>query len=267
MEDLSLSTLKDAINKRHSSRTFDGSGITTEQKLMLADFSKSAIERCGASSARIAIVDSDAEVSRMSTYGFIKGAKTYMVLISSDTSRHAQTRAAAAMEMCVLKATADGLGTCWIGGTFKRSDFATASALRQGEEILAIVPVGVAARPRFGERIMQAVARSTSRKDAETLFFDRMPGRPLPATSPYAGLLEYVRLAPSSTNSQPWRTVVDGEDVAFYAAADNSYTPLDMGIAMLHFAVAVAPRRLTWIPAGSITSFPRLISYAACRIE
>ena len=46
------------------------------------------------------------------------------------------------MESLILYATSLGLGTCWIGGTFKKGQFAKAIDLK-GDEILPIVlPIG-----------------------------------------------------------------------------------------------------------------------------
>lgn len=46
------------------------------------------------------------------------------------------------MEELILYATSLGLGTCWIGGTFKKGQFAKAMEVNQ-EEILPIIsPIG-----------------------------------------------------------------------------------------------------------------------------
>lgn len=249
---------------RHSVRSFDGSGISDEAKRHLGEFATRALAYYNANDSRIAIIDSD-ESSAPSTYGFIGGCRSYMVLVSSGHCRHSRTRAAAAMELCVLEATRLGLGTCWIGSTFKRSSFSDACSLGEGEEILAIVPCGTAAKPRLRDRLMTAVARSHSRKAPSDLFFEHNLSSPLAATSPLYDKLEYLRLAPSSTNSQPWRVIaLDQQAFDLCSATDNRYTDLDMGIAMAHISVAFSPSEVDF--ADCEATYPRLISFARCVI-
>ena len=45
-----------------------------------------------------------------------------------------------------------------------------------------------------------------------------------------------MRLAPSSTNSQPWRATTDSDIVHFYCATSNRYSLTDCGIGLCHFA-------------------------------
>jgi len=253
--------LKEAIGLRHSVRSFNGKPINGQERQQLDECARLALEFFDASNSRIEIVDSATESSAPSTYGFIGGCCTYMILISTSHKRGDRVRAAAAMEICVLEATRLGLGTCWVGGTFKRSSFADACRLGANEEILAIVPCGIPAKPRLRDRLMVAVARSHSRKDQSMLFFDKNLSTSLPATSPLYNCLEYVRLAPSSTNSQPWRIIaIDDHSFDLCSATDNRYTDLDMGIALGHIFIAFAPEAVKM--NSSEASYPKLITYA-----
>lgn len=250
---------------RHSVRSFDGKSINDESKRRLEAFASNALDYYNAGNARILITNDGGESSAPSTYGFIGGCHTYMVLICSGHDRKSRARAAAAMELCVLEATRLGLGTCWVGGTFKRSSFSEVCRLVEGEEILAIVPCGTAAKPRLRDRLMTAVARSHSRKDPSTLFFNHNLSTPLPTTSPIYDKLEYVRLAPSSTNSQPWRIIaIDDHSFDLCSATDNRYTDLDLGIAIAHISVAFAPTEVVFTECEA--TYPRLITFARCKV-
>lgn len=254
--------LRQAVTLRHSVRSFDANPLTDTDRTALETYAAEALTFFGNPKARIAIIDSTGETSAPSTYGFIAGCRTYMVLISSDSTRENRCRAAAAMELCVLEATRRGLATCWVGGTFRRSSFADTCHISASEEILAIVPCGIAAKPRLRDRLMSAVARSHSRKDPSLLFFDRDASIPLSAESPLFAPLEYVRLAPSSTNSQPWRIIaLDDRTFDLCSATDNRYTDLDIGIAMAHIVVAFAPATVTF--SRSEARYPRLLTF--CR--
>lgn len=44
-----------------------------------------------------------------------------------------------------------------------------------------------------------------------------------------------MRLAPSSTNSQPWRSIVKGDIVHFYSKGAETVHMVDVGIGMSHF--------------------------------
>lgn len=260
-----LQNLQSAVFARHSVRSFDGNAIDSAMKSRLESVSTQALEYFNSRNSRIAVVDSIDESSAPSTYGFIGGCRSYMILISSDKSRDERIRAAAAMEICVLEATSLGLGTCWVGGTFKRSSFAELCHLGEGEEIIAIVPCGKPARPRLRDRLMTAVARSQSRKTPDSLFFINDLSTPMPSDFPLFRPLEYVRLAPSSTNSQPWRIIaVDSHTFDLCSSTDNRYTDLDIGIALAHICVAFAPSEVRF--SRSEASYPRLITYARCSV-
>lgn len=239
--------------------------ISHDAKLRLETFAARALTYYNANNSRIRITDITDEASAPSTYGFICGCHTFMVLICSDHDSKSHTRASAAMELCVLEATRLGLDTCWVGGTFKRSSFADICHLSNGEEILAIVPCGTAAKPRLRDRLMTAVARSHSRKAPSTLFFDRNMSNPLSSMSPFYDKLEYVRLAPSSTNSQPWRIItIDDNTFDLCSATDNRYTDLDIGIAIAHISVAFAPKKVVFSDCDA--TYPRLKTFARCKV-
>jgi hypothetical protein len=150
------------------------------------------------------------------------------------------------LETIILELTRLNLGTCWLGGTFSRSQFAGMINLPDKQVIPAITPVGYASdHHRFGERIIRLSAGSARRQDPERLFFEENPAQPIQLTGehPLGGLLEAVRLAPSASNLQPWRIVVEGNRMNFYLVRKTGYRKafdsidlqmIDMGIAMSH---------------------------------
>ena len=84
----------------------------------------------------------------------------------------------------------------------------------------AITPVGYAAeKPSFHEQLMRSTMKSARRKPWKELFFRADFKTPLTEADAgaYAEPLELLRLAPSATNAQPWRVVMDGQFFHFYA--------------------------------------------------
>lgn len=180
------------------------------------------------------------------TYGFIQGAR-YFIAGQIIPSKEAFLDYGYNLEKLILEFTRMGLGTCWLGGTFDRGEFAKAIRLKKGQVIPAITPVGYATASRsLGERIIRLGAGSKNRLPWERLFFDKESATPLvlPADHPYKNILDSVRMAPSASNKQPWRIVMDGNLFRFYISRTPGYQKvfsmidlqmIDMGIAMAHF--------------------------------
>ena len=92
-----------------------------------------------------------AEVSyqklKLGTYGFIQGAR-YFIAGQIKPSPIAFLDYGFILEKLILDITEMGLGTCWLGGTFSRSEFAKTIDLQAGNVIPAITPVGFATKTR-----------------------------------------------------------------------------------------------------------------------
>ncbi len=139
------------------------------------------------------------------------------------------------------------LGTCWMGGTFKRSEIGKAINVLKNEVIPGITPVGYATVKRsLRDRIIRWGAKSRSRKDWKDLFFEGDLETQLnrDTLGEYAVVLDMVRLAPSASNKQPWRIVHQGDCFHFILQRTPNYAGhmksadlqrVDMGIAMCHF--------------------------------
>ena len=202
----------------------------------------------------VAATEQDAEALRgLGTYGFIKGARAFVVGAVGPGEKQLEDYGYA-MERVVLGATAIGLGTCWLGGSFTRSRFARAMAPPRPRPSPPSLP---SATPRPAART-DGIRRRVSghrRKPWSELFFDGDFGAALTPerAGPLATAVETLRLAPSASNKQPWRVVRQGSAWHFYLERTPGYGPgtltswllrlanlqrVDMGIAMCHFALA-----------------------------
>jgi hypothetical protein len=183
------------------------------------------------------------------------------------------------MQSIVLALTDMGLGTCWFGGTFRRSRFAESVYVRENEIIPAVVSVGYPTeRRRPLDQMIRFAAGSEKRKPWEELFFSSDFKTPLlpDSRNPYSQVLEMVRLAPSASNRQPWRIVYDpGHELYhFFLRRTRGYPPrnigladlqrVDMGIAMCHFALTAETFGLkgNWtVNNPTLTDLPLLTEY------
>jgi hypothetical protein len=169
-------------------------------------------------------------------------------------------------EKVILAATSLGLGTCWMGGTFNRANFARRIKVSDDEVVPAISPIGYARDKRtVRERLLRRLAKSDQRKPWEELFFDGDLNTPLARGSAgkYAGVLDCVRLGPSASNNQPWRIVKQSSESAFHFYLKRTWgydkfnaridlQRVDMGIAMCHFEVAAKETGIAgrWVAAN-----------------
>lgn len=224
----------ETIKERRSVRSFNGEGLTDSQKdglLKAIDTSGSPFG--GSLTIRLKKFDKK-EGYKPSTYGMIKGAE-YFFLLGVGSDEASALTAGFQFEQVVLKAWQMGLGTCWIAATFRGSDFDKGESWPEGEELKIICPVGVGAKPSVMDKITRLTLGSKNRKPSNELFFYGDFNHGVPADCIFSESLEMLRLAPSSTNSQPWRALVDGDRVYFYYKPKSQASVLDCGIGICHF--------------------------------
>lgn len=182
----------------------------------------------------------------LGTYGFIRGASGFIVgALERDIGNLEDY--GYAMQTMVLLATDLGLATCWLGGSFQKDKFSKRIRTGTHEVVPAVVSVGVSAIKRnLVDRSIRTIAGSKHRKAWEALFFQKDCETPLSRqrSGKYGAVFEMVRLSPSASNKQPWRLVLDQENVHFFLNRTPGYhrpglfsdlQRIDMGIAMCHF--------------------------------
>lgn len=224
----------EAIKERRSVRSYDGKGITPEQRTELEKAIEQASSPFGGS-VTIRLKPFDLKGGyKPSTYGMIRGAENFFLLGIGSDEESALT-AGFRFEQVVLKAWQMGLGTCWIAATFKGSDFDRGETWPDGEELRIICPVGVAVVGSIKEKLTRLTLGSAKRKPFDSLFFYQDFNTPVPPDNQFREALEMLRIAPSSTNSQPWRALVDGDSVHFYYKPKSPASVLDTGIGICHF--------------------------------
>lgn len=232
------------MRERKSVRTFDSSDLRPEHRAAL-ERSLAETPRLMAMPVDFRLLDAEAEGLKSPV---IVGARHYLAG-KVAAAPMAAVAYGYSFEHLVLAAAALGLGTVWLAATLDRSAFEAAMALKDGEMMPAVSPVGYAAAKRsIRERAMRKAMKSDTRLPFETLFFDGDFGTPFApeAAGDWATPLEMVRLAPSATNKQPWRVVIDGRQAHFYECRSRGIPKgdtsdiqrVDLGIALCHFELA-----------------------------
>lgn len=222
-------TVREAIEVRKSVRTFRKEAVDGVVMARLREMCRNVRQCLPGQEARIVVIERGIE-GRVGTYGIISGAQCCLALVYRDVDNLSPVNAGMVMEKVVLWLTQQGLGTCWLGGTFSRGDVAAAASPATDEQVAAIVVLGVAAeRERLVARMMQRFAHSRQRKPFNELFDTG-------SDHSYDAALELMRLAPSALNGQPWRAVAEGNTVHFFCTKPEGLGLLDMGIGLAHFA-------------------------------
>lgn len=254
----------DQIQQRTSRRTYRPGSLPPEITGAIANLLDGRQQAPFGSQFPFKLIDKqDATLGavKLGTYGFIQGAR-YFIAGQAEPSRNAFLDYGYTFEKLILELTALGLGTCWLGGTFDRGEFARALCLQEGFTIPAVTPVGYAAPIRsIGDQVVRLSAGSRNRLPWKNLFFNHDTLHPLSPdeAGPYKDLLEAVRLAPSASNKQPWRIFRENNSFRFcllrtpgylgkYASVDLQM--IDMGIAMCHWELVAREKGFTvhWSP-------------------
>ncbi len=237
----------ETMKKIRSVRTYLNKAISKSDAEKAAKIIADTANPFGAK-LRFCIVDNESADKKLGTYGMMRGAKTFVVGCVKPGDMNIEGFGYA-FEKAILAFTEMGLGTCWLGGTFKRGAFESAAKL-DGEIIAAVTPIGYTNEKRTVlERVVAAGAGARKRIDFGELFFDGDFGTGLKQdNSDLCTCLEMVRIGPSASNKQPWRAVKMGESLHFYLAKTPGYAGntafgfamqrIDLGIAACHFELA-----------------------------
>ncbi len=254
---LNGNSIEETIRKRYSCRSYKETSLTKNDRDKLAEYISQNITGPFGSSARFTLFAAESsassELKGLGTYGFIKNPAAFVAGVVKEAEMNPEDYGYS-MERIILHATELGLGSCWLGGSFKRSSFAEKAGIGDGESVPAVASIGYIAEKKTGtDRLLRAGAGSKKRKSADELFFDSSIRKlSINFNERYGKALEMVRLAPSASNRQPWRVVKeDGKNLFhFFLERSSVYTgiiklmkyadlqKIDMGIAMCHFECA-----------------------------
>lgn len=159
------------ISTRTSVRTCSKNPITAQILESLNEFIAAHQAGLFQNHIRICLIaaqpdDADA-LKGLGTYGVIRHPAGFIVGALNNTGSMNLEDFGYVMEQVILFATNINLGTCWLGGSFRQSNFAKAMNIRDGESIPAVVSIGnIAAKPSLRDSFVRFMAGA---KKAQTL--------------------------------------------------------------------------------------------------
>lgn len=231
-----MDNVEKLVRERRSVRTFDGHGLTAEDREKLCAF----------------IAQIDNPYGLPIAFKFLEKMGC-PVVVGTDLYLGAKMKDAPymneafgyAFEKLVLYAQSLGIGTVWIGGTMDRAAFEKAMELGEDEIMPCVSPLGYPAKKMsLRESMMRKGVKADERLAFEEIAYQNSFEEPLtPDAADKLYLpMEMVRLAPSAVNRQPWRMVVMDDVVHFYLQRAKNFGSgkldmqrIDMGIALCHF--------------------------------
>ncbi len=228
------------IEKRRSRRRFDPKPIESG---LLSQIASVCTEFRPFSDARaVVVVESPDTVFKgaIGSYGKIKGAPAFIAFIGNMDSPNVWEQVGYTGEGIILEVEALNLATCWVAGFFRPKMVASLTEIGKGERVLAVTPIGYAARSHsLEERVMTGFGLTHRRRPLSGL----VTGLPESERPQWVNLaLEAARLAPSAVNRQPWRFKVEPNSITVSVNTIRREYGLSKrlccGIAMLHIEVA-----------------------------
>ncbi len=267
--------LEEIIKRRVSVRNYSAQPLEKETKDKINDYiGKLSNPFAAKVTCKLFETKTAPNAAKLGTYGVVKGATEY-IGATVKKEEFALEALGYEFEKLVLYVTSLGLSTCWLGGTFKKREFAKVISVKEDELFPVISPLGFAFDKKgFADTFIKFIAHSHSRKQWDELFFNKDFATPLSSSDAgvYNDSLEMLRLAPSALNKQPWRILKDGNNCHFYQLKKFGYSialgydiqRIDMGIAACHFHLAAIEKNLNGkfekLPAP-VVDVPKGISY------
>lgn len=245
-----------AIKIRRSVRNYTGKALSEEHETKLLQFIKDKNNLIGPLGNTMRITYKKiADVTtneKIGTYGFVKNAPAFLICICKN-DEESLLDLGFVFENLILFLRGYGIGTCWLGGTFNRKKLELEHQFSDGEFIPIISPVGYGAEKlHLVEKLIRKGAKANTRMNFDHLFFNSDFNTKI-TNATNRESLEYVRLAPSASNKQPWRIVLgDNKTAHFFIERTPKYGStlgydiqmVDIGIALSHFMAAYGNKRV-----------------------
>lgn len=237
----------EAIKARRSVRTFRDEKLSLETEEFIEKYIRENTGRKGPLGHTINMLKVEISPNvKLGTYGIIKNPKAFIAGTCENVD-NGIIDFGYVFEKMILEFTKHNLGTCWLGGTFKRAVFKENIPMDPQHIVPAVTPIGYYDGKRAFESLMRKAVRADERKKWSDLFFKEDFNTSLTEEEAlmFKEPLEMVRIGPSASNKQPWRFVVKEKlnECHLYLEELPRYNNslhfpiqlLDIGIAMLHF--------------------------------
>jgi len=177
-------------------------------------------------------------------YGLLTGVQHYAGLIAKRGCPIAEEKMGYFGELFILQAVALGLGTCWVGGSFKRED--CPFTIADNEQLYCTITLGhCAPDDNARERLIQSITHRRTKRAEDMMF----AAGDVPEW--FMAGMRAVERAPSARNLQPWQFSCKNGTAC--ASLVNSRSWVDLGIAKLHFELGAGNGTWAWGDDGAFT--------------
>lgn len=211
-------TLEQAIQERHSVRSYKNTPISAEAKKDL----EALIAQCnkdGGLHIQLVVNEPQAFDSFMAHYGKFSGVSNYIAMIGPK-SADLEEKCGYYGEKLVLRAQQLGLNTCWVAMTYKK--IKTAFEVKEGEKLCVVIAIGYGAT--------QGMQHKSKAAQEVTQVSGDMPEW-------FKKGVDAALLAPTAMNQQKFVFSLKGEEAAVKAGM-GFYSKIDLGIVRYHFEAA-----------------------------
>ena len=217
-------TLVEAINARHSERSFNEKKIDAE----IAGELQKTIDECNRLSGfniQLVLDEPNAFSTRMAHYGNFHNCKNYIAMIGpkghdEDCGYYG--------EKIVLKAQQLGLNSCWVALSYGKSK--VPCRIPGGQKLYVVIALG------YGTS--QGVQHKSKSMDELCKVSREMPQW-------FFNAMTLAMLAPTAVNQQKFLFTLDNDTV--YAKALRAfYSKMDLGIAKYHFEIGAGDAEFKW---------------------
>lgn len=230
----------EAIDARFSCRAYTEEPLDEPTLAELADTAAQLGDKSGLHMVVVGPDQGGAEL-KLAARMFPGGVSSYAAFLGPDDN-DARECIGYFGERFVLHATALGLGTCWVAGTFDR---ASVTVPRTSDEVIHdVIPLGhMPAKQPLAQRAIRAGLR---KRDKKPEAFYQGPTPLAQAPEWIRAGIEAVRKGPSAVNQQPVVFVHDEDALrATMPHVKNEVAYTDLGIAKLHFELGAAASGVT----------------------
>lgn len=221
-----------AIKIRISRRQFDGQSLSKE---LMSHLNEKIVAYNHESGLSIQLIEDAGRAFNglRKSYGLFSGVKSLIVLKGATSDIYLKEKCGYFGERLVLEATRLGLGTCWVAGTFDKTE--PIFKCDESESLICIIPIGISpSEATTKEKIIRSLSHRKSKP------FERfINNRDLTELPDWMSAgIKSIMLAPSAVNSQPVYLELREGTLSIHTPDKKATDLVDLGIAKLHFELA-----------------------------
>lgn len=217
---------REAINRRCSRRTYLPEYLREKDAKPLFQMIQEINREQG---LHLQLITDEGNISKIRmSYGMFKNVHGFIAMAGRKDDPNLKEKLGYYGEKLVLLATSAGLGTCWVGGTYKKDS--CMCDIEPGESLEAVITVGyVEADKRTKEKMISSFVKKKGKRAEQMLKTDDdIPDWIIQG-------MEMVEKAPSALNAQPVEFLWKNGKFTAGVNIKNGFEEIDLGIAKLHF--------------------------------